>query len=142
MIGSHFIKSWSRTQKCVTLSSGEAELVAMTKVTAEAIGLQALLLDWGVKVSAKIHADSTAALAIANRKGSGKLRHINVGMLWLQEKRAQDIVDYLKIEGAENPADLMTKHVSPAIMQKMCFKVNGVFRAGRAEQSLHVSKGC
>eukprot|EP00973_Karenia_brevis_P086799 12036707-Karenia_brevis.AAC.1 len=31
MIGDHYIKGWSRTQNCITLSSGEAELVAMCK---------------------------------------------------------------------------------------------------------------
>ena len=31
MIGSHFIKGWARTQINVTLSSAEAELVAMAQ---------------------------------------------------------------------------------------------------------------
>ena len=39
MIGEHFLKSWSRTQSSVTMSSAEAELVAMVKVTAELIGV-------------------------------------------------------------------------------------------------------
>ena len=37
-IGEHLIKAWSRTQQCVTMSSAEAELVAMVKASAEAIG--------------------------------------------------------------------------------------------------------
>ena len=36
-----------------------------------------------------VYADSSAALAVADRKGSGKLRHINLRVLWLQEKEAR-----------------------------------------------------
>ena len=43
--GSHLIKSWSVTQKNVTLSSGEAELVAAVKATSEAIGIARLAFD-------------------------------------------------------------------------------------------------
>ena len=38
-IGEHFIKAWSKTHATVTLSSAEAELVAMCKLAAEMIGL-------------------------------------------------------------------------------------------------------
>ena len=47
MIGEHYVKGWSRTQNCDTLSSGEAELVAMCKVTAETIGILNMAADWG-----------------------------------------------------------------------------------------------
>ena len=38
MLGSHWIKSWSSTQKFVALSSGEAELIAVVKMSTELIG--------------------------------------------------------------------------------------------------------
>ena len=47
LIGEHFIKGWSRTQNSVTLSSAEAELVAMSKVSAEIIGILSMMNDWG-----------------------------------------------------------------------------------------------
>ena len=37
MIGSHFIKGWARTQNHVTLSSAEAELVALVKCSAPGV---------------------------------------------------------------------------------------------------------
>ena len=79
MIGNHFIKGWSRTQKAATLSSAEAELAAMVKTSAELIGLLSLMKDLGRSQKGMIWADSTAALAIAKTKGAGKLRHINMG---------------------------------------------------------------
>ena len=103
MRGAHFLKSWSRTQQFVTLSSAEAELVGMTKLIAEMIGLRQLSFEWGRPVQGHVYADSTAALAIAKRKGSGKLRHINVGLLWVQERKAQDVIDFGKVEGRSIP---------------------------------------
>ena len=45
MAGRHYIKSWSATQKSVTLSSGEAELVAAVKMSSEIIGIAQLWKD-------------------------------------------------------------------------------------------------
>ena len=87
MIGGHFIKGWSRTPNHVTMSSAEAELVALVKCSAELLGVRSMLRDLGVDTSGVIYADSSAALAIAKRKGAGKLRHINVSSLWVQERQ-------------------------------------------------------
>ena len=40
MIGEHYIKGWSSTQASITLSSAEAELVAMTEAIAEIMDQQ------------------------------------------------------------------------------------------------------
>ena len=47
LVGSHFIKGWSRTQNHVTMSSAEAELIALVKCTAECMGVQSMYRDWG-----------------------------------------------------------------------------------------------
>ena len=90
MIGRHCVKSWSSTQKNVTLSSGEAELVAAVKTCTEAIGVTQLAADWGVKLEGRIYVDSSAAIGVAHRKGNGKLRHVKVGLLWIQERVDED----------------------------------------------------
>ena len=87
MIGGHFIKGWARTQNHVTLSSAEAELVALVKCSAELLGARSLLKYFGVDCGGVVYADSSAALAIAKRKGAGKLRHININCLWIQENK-------------------------------------------------------
>ena len=92
-IGEHFIKGWSKTQSSITLSSAEAELVAMCKLAAEMIGLGSMAADLGKDVKVVLHADSSAAIAIAKRRGAGKLRHINIGLLWIQERtESEEIV--------------------------------------------------
>ena len=50
MLGKHTLKGWSKTQAFVALSSGESELYAALKVSAEALGLIALLKDLGYTV--------------------------------------------------------------------------------------------
>ena len=87
MVGVHFPKGWSIIQNNVTLSSAEAELIAMVKCSTELMGMRSAMKGWGVESSGVVYADSSAALAIANRKGAGKLRHINVISLWIQEKK-------------------------------------------------------
>ena len=72
MIGRHFIKGWSRTQASITLSSAEAELVAMVKTAAEVLGVLGMMGDWEHKARAVVYADSSAALGIADRRGRGK----------------------------------------------------------------------
>ena len=55
-------------QKNVTLSTGEAEPVAMVKMSGEMIGMTQLASDWGLAVKGKIFAESGAAWGIARRE--------------------------------------------------------------------------
>ena len=109
MHGWHTVKTWSTTQSVVAMSSGESELYSMTKGAANALGLIALAADFGLVRSGKVHTDASATLGIVKRQGLGKLRHINVQYLWLQDRTRNGDLEVQKVAGAENPADLMTK---------------------------------
>ena len=109
MMGTHPLKSWCVTQKHVTLSSAEAELMAIVRCASECIGMTQLAQTWALDLQAEIYADSSAALAICKRQGCGRLRHVRIGHLWIQERvRAQELT-LRKILGEVNPADLLTK---------------------------------
>ena len=138
MIGGHFIKGWSRTQNHVTMSSAEAELVALVKCSAELLGVRSMLRDFGVETSGVVYADSSAALAIAKRKGAGKLRHINVSSLWVQEKQDRKDLEYRKVLGTDNPADMMTKHLLREPLDKCMGQLNQWRRSGRAKIALDI----
>jgi hypothetical protein len=138
--GTHFLKGWSRTQQCITLSSAEAELVAMCKLAAELIGVLSMLKDLGEIQTGTVLADSTAALAIADRKGSGKLRHINISLLWIQEKESKEELAFEKVLGTENPADMMTKNLDSVKVQKFTSMLQQVFREGRSSQGLKMQR--
>ena len=140
MIGGHCVKSWSSTQKCVTLSSGEAELVATVKTSTETIGLAQLARDWGVELEGKILTDSSAALGVVRRKGNGKLRHINVGMMWIQQKEEDGELEFEKVRGDLNPSDLMTKGLQMKTMKAHMARLGQEWREGRASAGLQLSK--
>ena len=136
MCGAHCIKSWSATQKNITLSSGEAELVACVKMSAELLGIVQLMADWGSDRTARVYVDSTAAIAVTQRKGNGKLRHVKVGMLWIQEKVEDGELAVNKILGTENPADVLTKNLSGKKIEAIMERINQEARCGRADLSL------
>ena len=84
--GHHLIKSWSTNQQVIALSSGEAELYALTKGAAQTLGIVSMARDMGEQLKAVVHSDSSAALAMSQRVGLGKVRHIDVQYLWTQER--------------------------------------------------------
>ena len=45
------------------------------------------------------------------RRGLGRVRHIDVSQLWLQEKVAQGLFHVIKVKTNENKSDALTKHV-------------------------------
>ena len=53
----NFIKGWSKTRSNITLSSAEAELLAMCKLAAEVIGIGSLAADLGKDLKALLYAD-------------------------------------------------------------------------------------
>ena len=140
-IGEHFIKGWSKTQASVTLSSAEAELVAMCKLAAEMIGLGSLAMDLGNDMKVTMYADSSAAIAIAKRKGAGKLRHINIGLLWIQEKTEAEEIVIKKVKGVSNPSDMMTKGVNKETLDKYMSMIKQKVEEGRAREGLKVKEG-
>jgi len=135
MVGWHLVKHWSSTQKVVTLSSGEAELAGIVKGSAEGLGLKSLAEDLGMTIELKVFADASAAIGICRRSGIGKVRHLATGQLWVQEKIRDKEFQLFKIPGAENPADILTKHVPRDLVDKL-IKYIGVYRQkGRAENA-------
>jgi hypothetical protein len=103
------VKSWSNRQASIALSSGEAEFYAAGKAAVEIIGCQSLLKDLGWCAQLRICLDASAAQAIASRQGLGKMRHLEVRYLWLQELVRNRRLVLQKVLGRANPADVMTK---------------------------------
>jgi hypothetical protein len=114
LLGAHLLKHWASTQKRHTLSSGEAELGAIVKSFSEILGLQSVARDLGVELRPEVHADSAAAIGICNRSGIGKVRHLAVAQLWVQDFVRSKACRLFKVLGTENPADLMTKPLARA----------------------------
>ena len=82
------------------------------------IGLGSVAADLGKDMKIIMYADSSAAIAIAKRRGAGNLRHINIGLLWIQHKTESEEVVIKKVKGISNPADMMTKGVNREKLEK------------------------
>ena len=109
IVGGTVVRSWSRTQRRRSLSSAEAEYYAIVTGAAEALAVQALAEELGWKMSVRVHTDSSAAKAVASRRGLRKLRHIELKYLWVQELVQEQRIAIKKINGLDNPADCLTK---------------------------------
>ena len=131
--GSHSLKTWSSTQATVALSSAEAELYALTKGASQTLGMISLLDDFGVDTGATLFTDASAAIGIVKRAGLGKLRHLNVRYLWLQDAIKQEQLGMEKVHGLENPADLFTKNLAAPLMQKHLKNIGMQTDVGRHE---------
>ncbi len=139
MNGKHTIKSWSKTQATVATSSAEAELYAVARGTQEAMASLTMLREFNIIFTAKLFTVASAALAISQREGLGKLKHINVQWLWIQDISKRGMVWYHKVAGSENPADAMTKYLTKAIVDKHLAAMKYHFGDGQAECALKVA---
>ena len=118
MFGNHVLKSWSTTQTVVSLSSGEAEYYSMVKGGSVALGIQTMFKELGLDVSIVLKSDASAAVGIVMRRGLGRVRHIDVTQLWLQEKVAQGLIKIVKVKTDENRSDALTKHLGTTEIEK------------------------
>ena len=70
----------------------------------------------------------------------GKTRHIQTGLLWIQQTAAEQRLKFNKILGKNNPADLFTKHLDERTNHTHTKALGYKFTAGRAEEApkLHI----
>lgn len=111
MRGTHVVKTYSQTQSTSCLSSAEAELGGIVKAAAQGLGLQSVARDLGIDLNLAISADASAAIGICRRRGLGKVRHLHVADLWVQDRLGTGDFTLNKVPGASNPSDLLTKHM-------------------------------
>ena len=133
MLGTHCIKTWSINQQVVATSSGEAEYYGMVKGASNGLGIQGMLLDAGVTLGITLRIDSSAAKGIASRRGLGKVRHIELAELWLQDQVARGKIKIEKIRGDDNFSDSLTKHSNPERVLQTLRGVNQRLVRGRHE---------
>ena len=75
--------------------------------------------------------DASAAIGIASRRGSGKVRHIEVSQLWLQDRVLSGSIEVTKIGTVNNLADALTKHVDSEILGKRMQGLGVKIESGR-----------
>ena len=136
MLGTHVLKTWSKTQSVIAKSSAESELYAAVRASTEALGLLTLFKDVGMPViDSRVHVDTSIAKSIVEREGLGNFRHIEVDLLWIQEQQLRRRHPLTKIDGTRNPADLMTKNLIRANIVKNLNIAGLEERDGRSDKA-------
>ena len=96
------------------MSFGEAEYYGLAKGACVCLGSRSLFADLGIELRTLGRTDSTAARGTCKRTGLGKMRHLEVQYLWLQEKIRCKAPRVTKVWGHQSPEDLMTKYLDSA----------------------------
>ena len=131
--GSYVLKWWSKTQPTIALSSGEAELAAIIRSTSEGLGMISIMKEFGIDCDLTVKSDAVAAIGIVKRQGLGRVRHLAVADLWVQQRSKAGEVHYMKLAGKLNTSDMMTKAVEREVIQRHMQSLGLVFRSGRHE---------
>ena len=69
------------------------------------------------------------------RRGLGKIRHLATADLWVQDRVRRGDFKLTKVLGTENPADMLTKHISRDVMLRHMERVGIYAESGRAKSA-------
>jgi hypothetical protein len=105
--------SWSsKKQPTVALSTVEAEYMATTQATREAIWLRSLLTDLGSPPTAAtiVHADNQGSISLArNPVNHARTKHIDIRYHFIRERIESGEIDLRYVSTADQVADILTK---------------------------------
>ena len=110
----------------------------MAKGAAEGFGNIAVLSDFGLEAKLEIHSDATAAIGIANRQKLGRILHIAVVDLWIQQRLLVGDFTMHKVFGKDNTSDLMTKALDGPRITELLQRL----RIGRCSYGEATSREC
>lgn len=105
--------SWAcRKQVCVSLSSTEAEYVALSEACQELIWLQRLSQDFSINIQypVQILADNQSAIKmIDSQKFSNSTKHIETRYHFIKDIKEQGLIKVNYVPAEDNIADMLTK---------------------------------
>jgi PDZ domain-containing secreted protein len=121
--------SWNcRKQSMVTMSSAEAEYVALTETTKEVAWIKRVAEQFGFNSHkpTKIHTDSQSAIAMVNNRNfSSRTKHIDVRFHYIREQKEKKTIELEYCPTETNIADLMTKPLG-GVRTKMLRELAGL----------------
>ena len=114
--------SWkSKAQHCVTLSSCEAEYMALSQCICDVEYVRQVLESMGVKVKLPmtVFVDNTGAIEMAKNWSTGtRTKHIDIRHHHIREMVEQGMVSIEFVKSEENESDPFTKNVSEKLFEK------------------------
>ena len=121
MLAGGAITAVSRRQHCITMSSCEAELVALADCAIELLHTVSVLEFLGHETTGPVEVctDSKAAYDLCHRFTSAQnSRHVDRKLFKMRELRGAGFAAVRHIPGDTNPADLFTKILSRQPFEK------------------------
>jgi hypothetical protein len=112
MLAGGAIAHASRRQHCISMSTCEAELIALADCAIELLYIIGLLRFLGHEIdeAIEVYTDNKAAYDLCHRFNSAQnSRHIDRKLFKMRELRGLGVVTVAHVPTAENPADLFTK---------------------------------
>ena len=111
----------SKGQKHVTLSSTEAEYVAVSDVCCEIMFIRMILWFLGIKIELPIivHCDNVGAIFLSyNAKISQRTKHVDTKYRYVGEWVEDGIIKIVFVRSENNVADILTKNTSQEIFNR------------------------
>ena len=119
--------SWKATlQPVVALSTTEAEFIAATEAVKEALWLQGIIGELGVKQEKVIvYCDNQSTIHLTkNQMYHERTKHIDIKLHYIRDVVSQGKVSVEKIHTDDNPVDMITKPVSGIKFDKCLNLIN------------------
>jgi hypothetical protein len=115
--GGHLLDLSIAKQSVLATSSGESEFYAIVKGSAQGLQTKQLLdcIAWPVEL--EILSDSSAARGMCLRSGSGKVKHLSIKELWVQELFRKKQASLSAVNTLINWGDIGTKALDPARLE-------------------------
>ena len=99
------------------------------------MGLTPVAKDLGIDVGLAVLADSSAAIGICRHAGLGKVRHLAVGQLRVQERVRTGDFTLLKYPGSRNPADMLAQAVDAELTDRHAATAGLSWEPGRPQSA-------
>jgi hypothetical protein len=117
-LGSRGAISWrSKAQTLASLSSTEAELMALTPAVQDALYWRYLFIELSLfrsldPLPSIVFCDSSSAIIISHHDSAhGRTKHINPKFYFIRDHVISGEIDTIHVEGKLNPSDLLTKQL-------------------------------
>ena len=113
----------SRLHKCVTLSTTEAEFIAITEACKELLWLKKFLQELGLKQERYVlHCDSQSAIHLSkNSSFHSRSKNIDVRYHWICDVLNDKLLQLEKVHTNENTSDMLTKALTKDKHEKCRF---------------------
>ena len=138
LLDGNLMESRVRSQKSISLSSGEAEFVAMVGGCSDGMLIRHLWMKMvEEECEMRVRSDSSAARSMVQRQGIGRVRHLDAALLWIQQKEKEKVLSVSPIPMDLKCADIGTKNLAKKRLLGLLYMlkmVNAVYdRIGEEE---------